>query len=376
MDVGFQSTIDYGGVGRFTTELLRELGPLCEEITVYPTPISVDNPTSHPWWTDMPSNIQVKEKKGLISSLVRDSNGFRNHDVIHINYASYGFPAVMNQWINNIPFVFTHHYGGTPSEMADSLFYRIQYFIEQSVFLPLVSRTGNIVSVSNYNKNRLPDKANASIIYHGGSTSLFAQTSPDGNNELNVSTDDNIALFTGKLHGFKDGKTVLEAFELANQMTSKNIKLVLATGSGGYDADSMHDYIRKDMSFNDDITVIEDLDDSLLRSLYEISDVFVFPSYAESFGLVFLEAMEAGTPIVHSDEGAAPEIVDGAGIEIKARNPRECADAIVAIFEDGDLEERLKNRGKIRRERFSWEKAANKYYKIYQRAIDENHLLH
>ncbi|MDS0221682.1 glycosyltransferase family 4 protein [Haloarcula sp. S1AR25-5A] len=365
MNLGFQSTIDYGGVGRFTTELLKELGPLCEEITVYPTPISVDDPTSHQWWTDMPSNIKIAEKKGLVPSLIRDSFRFGDHDVIHINYASYGSPAIVNKLARDIPFVFTHHYGGTPTEMSSSIKHKFEYLVEQSIFLPLVCRTGHVVSVSEYNAGRLPKYVNADVIYHGGSSNLFEQTSPKNLDSIGLSSDENIILFTGKLHGFKDGWTTIKGFEKANKMFSEEIKLVLATGSGGYDAESIHEYLETESVFDDQIVLIKDIDDVTLHTLYEVADVFAFPSYAESFGLVFLEAMEAGTPIIHSDGGAAPEIVSDAGIEIEAKNTQECAEAIVDLIDNEELNQELKKRGYERREEFSWKKAANKYYKIY-----------
>lgn len=367
MDLGFQSTIDYGGVGRFTVELLRHLSSYCDQITVYPTPISVNNPTSHPWWSDMPSNIQVYEKKGIFSGLIRDSYQFGSHDVVHINYASFGFPAVLNKILRDVPFVFTHHYGGSPNVMSNSLKYRIEYYLEQSIFFPIVCRSGEVVSVSEYNADRLPKKINPKVIYHGGSTGLFSQTPDNKLEQYDLSYDDNIVLFTGKLHGFKDGRTVVEGFHQASIQIDKDIKLVLATGSGGYDAESVHSYIENNSVDREQIIIIKDVSDHILRTLYEISDILVFPSYAESFGLVFLEAMEAGTPIIHSDRGAAPEVVDDAGIEIEAKNSQECADAIVRVFNDRSLKNKLIKQGYSRRNDFSWEKAAYEYFQIYNR---------
>jgi len=372
VDIAFQTTIDYGGVGRFSVEILRNLATLCDQITVYPTPISVEKPTEHPWWRHIPNNVTVEKRHGTISSLYRHSIAFRKHDLVHINYASYGFPAVLSNLTSDTPFVFTHHYGGSAKEMSDSLGYRTQYWIEQSVFLPLVLKYGSIVSVSDYNAARLSNSADVDVIYHGGSRGMFETDPLDNIQELNISGSDYLVLFTGKLHGFKDGETVIEAFKTASQRTDKKLTLVIAGGSGGYDEGRIRDKVEKKSNHEGEIVLVEDVNDQILHTLYETADVFAFPSYAESFGLVFLEAMEGKTPIIHSDEGAAPEVVGDAGIEISARDSRECANAMLEIIEDADTRENLIAAAENRRRAFSWEKAARKYYEKYEQLINEN----
>ncbi|WP_082230747.1 glycosyltransferase family 4 protein [Haloprofundus marisrubri] len=369
MNIGFQGTIDYGGLGRFTTELVKELGPLCDNITVYPTAVSVEDPESHPWWTDIPDNVQIASNKGLIKNFLRDTTEFQKHDIVHINYASFGSPALLSRLFTKTPYVFTFHYGGDPSTMSDSIKYSIQYSIEQSICLPIICRFGKAVSVSDYNSTRLPDTRGSEVVYNGGSPSLFGSDSTDIRERFDISREKKIILFTGKLHGFKDGETVIDGFAKACQLVDEELELVLATGSGGYDETTIHDHISNHTTLADNITIAKDITDSILKSLYEESDVFVFPSYAESFGIVFLEAMEAGTPIVHSDQGAAPEIVSNAGLEIEAKNSEECAEMIVQIVTNKDTKSELINRGHDRRNDFSWNKAAHEYYKIYENLV-------
>lgn len=80
-------------------------------------------------------------------------------------------------------------------------------------------------------------------------------------------------------------------------------------------------------------------------NLFQQSDVFVFPTYyhAESFGLVILEAMAMGLPIVATDHMAIPEIaVHGVnGIIVPKQDPISLANAVISLLEDEGLRERI-----------------------------------
>jgi len=368
MDIGFQSTIDYGGVGRFTVELLKELAPMCDQVTLYPTTISISDPESHPWWENMPENIHLADRKGLFTGAIRDTIQFQSHDLIHINYASLGMPAVISKILADVPFVYTFHYGGDPATMSSERSHQIKYWVEQMFCLPVVSKFGKIVSVSKYNRDRLPHEYDSEVVYNSGSPSMFENSGDmDVSKNLSILNEEAVILYTGKLHGFKDGETVIEGFKRAQNLVNRPLKLVLAVGSGGYDSRK----IKKSID-SEDIIVLEDISDKIMSNLYKCAEVFVFPSYAESFGIVFLEAMSSKTPIIYSDEGAAPEIVNDAGLKIEARNSKQCGDKIAEMIQSRELRQECVKNGVERRRDFSWETAAQEYHEIYKDLISES----
>jgi len=83
-------------------------------------------------------------------------------------------------------------------------------------------------------------------------------------------------------------------------------------------------------------------------------DLLVLPSLWEGFGLVLLEAMAAGRPVVASAVGPIPEVVaDGeTGLLVPPEDPAALADAIVRVLLDADLAARLGGAGRRRVERF------------------------
>jgi len=155
MDLGFQATIDYGGLGRYSIGLLKELSTYCESITVYPTPLSVEEPTSHEWWDSMPDNITLEPKRNLISSSLRDLIRFNNHDIIHINYASLGVPALGSKILSGTPFVYTAHHYDQPKEIATDNILKWKYYIDLHLAFPIMASNGELVTVSNHNRNRI-----------------------------------------------------------------------------------------------------------------------------------------------------------------------------------------------------------------------------
>jgi len=92
-----------------------------------------------------------------------------------------------------------------------------------------------------------------------------------------------------------------------------------------------------------------------LRDLYSSCDVFVFPSYVESFGHPLLEAMAAGLPVVAADAPCNREMCGDAAVYFAPFDARGCADAIESVATDRDLAYSLRQRGMLRAKQFSWD---------------------
>ena len=88
------------------------------------------------------------------------------------------------------------------------------------------------------------------------------------------------------------------------------------------------------------------------------SDIFVFPTHHEAFGLVNLEAMRAGLPVVSSNEGSIPEVViDGLnGYIVDPKNVEQLSDRVLKLVNDEELRIKMGRAGrKIYEESFTIE---------------------
>lgn len=97
------------------------------------------------------------------------------------------------------------------------------------------------------------------------------------------------------------------------------------------------------------VTFTGSLPDTDVRRAYESCDVFVAPSRYESFGLVFLEAMRAGRPVIGCDAGGMPEIIrDGqTGLLVPPGDAAALATAIVELVNDSARRERFGQAGRV-----------------------------
>lgn len=99
----------------------------------------------------------------------------------------------------------------------------------------------------------------------------------------------------------------------------------------------------------------------------EQADVVVMPSRVEAFGLVALEAWRAGTPVIVSACGGAPEFVehDVTGLVVDPNDTRKLAAAINRLLERGDLREELSAEAGRRLADFEWSRVAERYERAY-----------
>lgn len=100
---------------------------------------------------------------------------------------------------------------------------------------------------------------------------------------------------------------------------------------------------------------------------FEQSDIFVFPTYNETFGLVNLEAMAHKKPIVATNEGGIPDVVkDGEnGLIAEKKNPNSLAQSIGRLLESEELREKMGEAGYLKlKEQFTEEKFEKNLFQI------------
>jgi glycosyltransferase involved in cell wall biosynthesis len=91
-----------------------------------------------------------------------------------------------------------------------------------------------------------------------------------------------------------------------------------------------------------------------IHHLYRNADVFVFPSFTESFGHPLVEAMAAGLPVVASDTAVNRELCEDAALYFDVFDPGHLADRIASVFHDAEDQDLLSTRSLQRSHAFSW----------------------
>jgi glycosyltransferase involved in cell wall biosynthesis len=109
-----------------------------------------------------------------------------------------------------------------------------------------------------------------------------------------------------------------------------------------------------------------------LNSAYEAADAFVFASSCETFGIILLEAMAGGLPILCSHRSSMPEVVGCAGLYFDPLNVESLADAVARLFDSVNLRHSLSFQSCQRAKEFSWEKCATETFGYVRKTYDEH----
>lgn len=173
--------------------------------------------------------------------------------------------------------------------------------------------------------------------------------------------------FVVALGAVSSRKNLATLARAAAALADRRIALVLI-GPDGIGADEVHAEATR---LNGSVPLIRTgfLPDADVAGLIQAAAVVAHPSLNEGFGLVPLESMAAGTPVIASRAGAIPEVVGDAALLIdEPRDPRAWALALRSLIDDPRRREELAAAGQERSRRFRWDIAARRMKEIYSDA--------
>jgi len=182
--------------------------------------------------------------------------------------------------------------------------------------------------------------------------------------------DEKVVFFVGRLVREKGVQVLIESAPSILH-AFPNAKFVIA-GKGPMEGE-LH-YRARAMGLEDKILFTGYIDDETRNKLYSVSTVAVFPSLYEPFGIVALEAMAAGTPVVVSDTGGLSEIVTHGDNGLKAYpgNANSLANNIVRLLTDEVYAAQIKNRaGRLVKEVYDWSAIAQRTLSLYNSILRE-----
>lgn len=306
-----------------------------------------------------------------------------NYPLVHTNYWLSAWVGLQLQESSNIQLVHTHHSLGAvkyKSVSPGTPMLQTRLAIEQHI----LDRANCVVATSPQERETLQSLASEQgcieVIPCGTDLDNF-RTIPklEARERLGLEPTEQIILYVGRFDPIKGIETLVRAVAISEARARGNVRLVIAGGSHLEVADGQErkriEQIVQEVGLTQQTLFPGLLSHEVLPLYYAAADVCVIPSHYELFGLVAIEAMACGTPVVASDVGGLKFTVipEETGLLVPPEDRAAFAAAIDRILKDELWATKLKKQASLRvRQNFSWNGVAIELSNLYRRLLAQS----
>ena len=182
-----------------------------------------------------------------------------------------------------------------------------------------------------------------------------------------------ILMYVGRIEPRRNILFLFDVFKAVNESDKDTKLLIVGKGEEEYKK-KCFDHA-EEIGIKDAIIYEEYLDQKNLPLVYSYADVFLLPTIYEIFGMVLLEAMYFGVPVVTTYNGGSDMLIDNNenGIIINNFNVKQWKTELLEILNDTKRKERITKKAKIKIENeFTWDALADKFIDVYKKRINQN----
>jgi glycosyltransferase involved in cell wall biosynthesis len=177
-------------------------------------------------------------------------------------------------------------------------------------------------------------------------------------------------LFVGSINPRKNTKNLLIAFDEFKKSYTSDIKLLLV-GQVMWDDSDFKD-VYHNMKFKHDVVFLGRISSTELKNVIASALALTYVPFFEGFGIPILEAMYCDVPVITSNVTSMPEVAGEAGMLVNPNSPYDITECMLSIAKDPELRKKLIEKGRIQREKFSWDKTAEKLWASFEKMVAEN----
>ncbi|MBU0952735.1 MAG: glycosyltransferase family 4 protein [Elusimicrobia bacterium] len=316
-------------------------------------------------------------RKMLDSLIYRES-----FDIVNYNHPQSSMIVNRIKSISAIPKVYTffspwhkEYEVRAKSKGKNGIYSKTNSLIRKKIERRMIKACEKVIALSNYSIEQLKEyhnigKAETVLIPGGIDTERFkpGQDKKLQRKMLGLPEDKKILFTVRNLEPRMGLDNLIEALKI---VTKKRNNVLLIIGGAG-SLEKKLKQMASEFSLEQNVKFIGLVNDEQLPLYYQAADYFILPTAElEGFGLVTLEALSCGTPVLATDVGATRELITGSEYLFKSPQPRDLA---IKILEYLDIsEERSKQISNESRthvlNNYSWDKAADSYEKVLYEVI-------
>lgn len=332
--------------------------------------------------------IPRDELYGYLPSFVREFQRFQlesgwQYPLVHTNYWLSSWVGMELKKLQQVKQVHTYHSVGAvkyKSVATIPMIAKTRLQVEKT----LLETADRVVATSPQEKEHMRSlvsaKGKIDIIPCGTEIQLFGSIARSvARQKLGISPEVKVVLYVGRFDPRKGIETLVRAVGMSALRDNADLRLIIGGGwregeSDGKERDRI-DSIVRELGMSDITSFPGGLSREILPAYYAAADVCVVPSHYEPFGLVAIEAMACGTPVVASDVGGLKFTVvpEETGLLAPPKNEAAFANAIDRLLADSALTQQLGKAGRKRVETyFSWDGVAAQLGQLYAQLLEQS----
>lgn len=289
----------------------------------------------------------LRYTSSLIEAVITLSNK-HNFDIIHCHDSEVANAGLTLKNVLKLPLLITVHFSfGKNSKEYPNLSKKEREILPECTHIITVSR------VMEGELRELYDLDNISIIPNGINIDSINQHSEIKEDELKKYKNKKNILYVGRLAPEKGVEYLIRALQRIVEKYPETILFIVGKGKQRHYLEELCNVL----GIQDNVKFLGFINNQdLLNKLYKLAQVMVIPSVYEPFGLVALEGMAAGVPVIVSKVGGLQEIPlhNESGIIIPPENKFAIVNAVEEVFTNNGFSEYLKKNAQERVKLFNW----------------------
>jgi len=308
------------------------------------------------------------------------------HPILWYGFFEWGIPPVLKKYKADL-FLSTDGWLSLRSNtrsmavIHDLNFFHFPEFIPRPVmqyyayyFPRFVRKADRIATVSEFTRSDIVsrfhyDPSKIDVVYNGANE-IFKPLDETGKQKTQEKYSGGCPyfLFTGLIHPRKNLTNLFRAFKQFKYSADNNVKL-LVVGSRKWWTEDMQKAF-ENSAFRDEIIFTGRVDDESLHVIMASALALVYASHFEGFGIPILEAMYCDTPVITSETSSMPEVGGDSVLYVNPNSVESITNAMIKLYHDPELRENLVKKSRIQREKFTWEKTADKLWQGVEKCLE------
>jgi len=394
-----------GGMNVYVQMLTRRLGRMGVHVDVYTR--SEDEHVPHVLHdlgygnriVHVPSGLEIPlpkpELAAHIPDFVEGILQFSNkkeiqYDLIHSHYWMSGIAALTLKKSWDVPVINMFHTLGLMKQRVARNFEEAEGAYRVNGELEVLSKSDRIVAATQAELAQLQwlyqaDPNKVVIIPPGVDTSQFYPIPPDEAKEfIGIPQENRLILFVGRIEPLKGIDTLIKSIAIIRKTGLLDSHCCLCLSIIGGEPDVKDELLSDEMArlkalsaehgLGDLVTFLGRRGQDTLPYYYSAAEAVIMPSHYESFGMVALEAMSCGTPVIASEVGGLAFLVrDGVtGFHFPAEDPDALSERLITLIKDKDLRRNMSMKAVEIAKDYDWGKIAARILRLYEDVLGVN----